>query len=304
MYRSACTLGLAVGLGALMSGTALGEGLFDNLEGSFGEGGFDRYVPPITNPVQNETPFITTEIKPFYAYHSIPEDFVTDGGSVQVVGLQARIALTERLAFIATTDGYTWIDFDETLPDDSGLNDIAAGFKYAIVNQPDEGEIVSLGLRYVAPVGGLETAGLELNGTGAGYLNPFVTGAKLWDKTQVQGSLGAQIALSDDNWSFIHASGHVDHEIAPNLFPALEFNAMIPVDGGDQITSGPLDSLTGADIVDIGADDPQPILTIGGGVRYRVSDNAIFGVGADYNVLEDEDHVYGWRIITDLVLHF
>lgn len=304
MTRKARILGVALGASALMTGTALGGGLFDNLDGSFGEGGFDRYVPPITNPVQNETPFITTEVKPFYAYHSIPDDFITDGGSVQVIGLQARVALSDRLAFIATTDGYTWIDFDEVLPDDDGLNDIAAGFKYAVLNNPAGGEIVSLGLRYVAPVGGLETAGLELNGTGAGYLNPFVSGAKLWDKTQLQGSLGAQIALSDDNWSFIHGSVHADYEVAPGLFPALEASIMQPIEGGDQIPDGPLSSLTGADIVDIGADDPQTILTVGGGVRYRVSDNAILGLGADWNVLEDEDHVYGWRILTDVVLHF
>jgi|GEM_PF-4581192 len=36
------------------------------LAGSLGEGGFSRYVPAVTMPTLNETPFITTEVKPIY----------------------------------------------------------------------------------------------------------------------------------------------------------------------------------------------------------------------------------------------
>lgn len=293
-------------LAVTVSGTsALAGGPFGlNLEGSFGEGGFSRYVPPVTNPLFNESPFITTEVKPFYIYHSIPDDFVTDGGDVNVVAIQARIALTERLAFIATTDGYSWIDFDSTLPDDNGFNDIAAGFKYAFYSDPAQGAIATAGLRYTIPVGSLESGGLEFNGVGNGYLNPFVTAAKLWDKTQLQGSFGAQIALSDKNWSFLHGSVHADYEVLPGLFPLLEANLTVPVDGGNQITSGPLKNLTGVDIADIGASNPETTLTLGGGLRFRVSENAILGAGLEYNVLEDKDHLFGWRITTDLVIHF
>ena len=38
------------------------------------------------------------------------------------------------------------------------------------------------------------------------------------------------------------------------------------------------------------------------GLRYRISDNAIFGLGADYNLLEDENDVYGWRAIADVIV--
>ena len=71
-----------------------------------GEGRHTRYVPPLTNPVFNETPYITTEARGIYMYNEIPDgdDFVTDGGNINLAALQLRVALTERLGFIATKD--------------------------------------------------------------------------------------------------------------------------------------------------------------------------------------------------------
>lgn len=300
-----CAAAATVSL-ALTSGMAIADDEFLGLKlnGSFGENGFSRYVPAVTNPLFNETPFITTEAKPIYIYHDVPDDFVTGGGGINVGALQLRLALTDRLGFIATADGYTNIDFESVLPDDDGPNDVAFGLKYALLNAPEAGQIVTAGLRYTAPAGNLETAGIELNGAGAGFLNPFVTGAYLFDDWQVQGSLGVQIGLSSQNWSFVHGSLHVDNEVLDGLFPFFETNFFAPVDGGDIITSGPLVNLTGADIVDIGASDPVTYVTLGGGLRYRVLPNAIVGAGVEGNVMNREDTVFGVRVTADVTIHF
>jgi hypothetical protein len=274
------------------------------LKGSLGEGGFTRYVPPINNPTLNETAMITTELRPIYAYHDIPDDFVTNGGHVNVIAAQARLAFTERFGFIATTDGYSWLDFNDVLPDTDGLNDVAFGLKYAFVYDPAGGTAVTGGLRYTAPAGNIDTAFLDLTGSSAGYLNPFVSALQDYGALQVQGSLGAQIALSGDNWSFIHTSLGANYEVLPGLYPMLEMNALIPVDGGDRIPSGPLSNLTGTDLFDIRAGDPETVLTLGGGVRYRVHENVLLGLGANVNVLQDENHVHGWRLLADAVFHF
>ena len=309
MAHMAKGLGGAVVAVAILATPAVADGLGLPLEGSFGENGFDRYVPPLTNPIFNETPFITTEVKPLYAYHETHDDFAGGGANVQVLALQARLAITEELGFIATTDGYTWIDWDSSvgLDDENGWNDIAIGLKYAFLNNPQEGQIATAGLRYTIPVGNLDVdeLDLDLNGIGAGYINPFVSGAKLWDKTQVQGMLGAQIALDSDATTSLLASGHVDYEVSPGFYPMLETHLFIPIDGGEQIDTGTaLDELTGADIIDLGSSDPETVWTIGGGVRYAFSDNAMLGLGGDYNVLEDDNHAYGWRLLVDLVLHY
>ncbi|MEM7236391.1 MAG: hypothetical protein AAF501_00985 [Pseudomonadota bacterium] len=130
-----------------------------DLKGSFGEGGFDRYVPPFTFFVLNETPFITTEIKPVYAYHNLPNNFVTEGGDIHGVAVQGRLALGDRFGIIATSDGWADVDFNAALPDTDGFLDLSAGAKYAAVSNPADGEILTVGLRYTAPTGNIDTAG-------------------------------------------------------------------------------------------------------------------------------------------------
>jgi hypothetical protein len=296
-------------IAGLSSAPAMAAGL--DLAGSLGEGGFSRYVPPVTNPLFNETPFITTEVKPIYIYHDLPNDFITDGGNVNVVALQARLAITDRLGFIATSDGYTWLDFNDNVSDDDGFNDIAAGLKYAVLSDPAAGRIFSVGARYTFPVGTLDADGLDLNGFGDGFVDVFATGAQLFGKAQVQGSAGFQIAVSEKNWSFFHGSLHGDYEILPGFFPLIEANILVPVDGGNRLGVDDL-NLTGTDIIDFGADDPETILTLAAGMRFRISDNMIFGAAFEKNVLENdidgtdgtEAGVTNWRVTADVTIHF
>jgi hypothetical protein len=305
--RGVATLTL---LAALAAAPASADGFLGlDIDGSLGDGGFARYVPPVTNPLFNETPFITTEAKPIYIYHHIPDDFLTSGGSVNVVALQARLAITERLGFIATADGYSFIDFDSGLEDDDGFNDIAAGLKYAVISDPAAGQIATVGVRYTAPVGTLESNGLEFNGVGDGYIDVFATGAKLFEKAQLQGSVGTQIALSNKNVGFLHASLHGDYEILPGFFPLIESNLTVPIQDGNRLKGV---NLTGVDIIDLGSDDPETVLTLAFGARYRFSDNVLFGAAFEKNLLENditgtsgtEASAFGWRVTTDLTIHF
>jgi len=80
-----------------------------DLKGSLGEGEHKHYVPPVSNPVLNETPFITTEVRPIYIYQNIPDNVPlagVKGGNINLWAVQLRVALTDRLGFIATKDGY------------------------------------------------------------------------------------------------------------------------------------------------------------------------------------------------------
>lgn len=296
-------------IAALAAAPAAADGPFGLvLEGSFAEGGFDRddYRPPVTHFILNESPFITTELRPLYVHHRIPGEFATQGGDIDAVAVEGRLAITERLAFIATTDGWADIDFNAALPDTDGFLDVTAGFKYAVISDPARGEIVSLGLRYTAPVGDIKTGGIELTGRGAGYLNPFVTGAKVWQRFQIQGSAGMQIALSDENWSYVHLGAHTDYEVINGVFPFFEANAILPFDGGNQFAKNTpvFAKLTGADILDIGAPEPDEIVTVGAGARFRLTQNVLLGAGVETNVMPDQNTAFDFRFTTDLVVHF
>ncbi|MEE8311643.1 MAG: hypothetical protein V3R77_05255 [Candidatus Binatia bacterium] len=109
------------------------------------------YVPAITNPILNETPYITTEARAFYMWHQVPNSFPGSGvpgaGDIHLFALQLRVAITERLGFIATKDGYALLRFD-SLPDDDGFANVTAGFKYALIHRPEDDTVLTIGARY------------------------------------------------------------------------------------------------------------------------------------------------------------
>lgn len=277
-----------------------------DLKGSLGEGRHSRYVPPLTNPVFNETPYITTEARGIYLYNEIPggNDFVTGGGNIHLGALQLRLALTERLGFIATKDGYADANFDNVLDDENGFANIAFGLKYAILSDPASESIVTAGLRYEIPIADLETGGIELQGDGDGFLNPFVTGATTFGDLGLQASIGANIALDGDaDTSILHYSLHADYEVFENFFPLVEINGFTPIDRGDRLT-GALGKLDGVDLLNFGSDDRGTTVTLGGGFRYRFTDNVQIGLGAETPITDKEDTIMDYRVYADLVLSF
>ena len=103
-----------------------------DFKGSLGEGKHKRYVPPVSNPVVNETPYITTELRLMYLHNDIPGNVPlpgVGGGVVNLWAVQLRVALTERLGFIANKDGWADVNFTQ-LPglDDDGFANIVFGF--------------------------------------------------------------------------------------------------------------------------------------------------------------------------------
>ncbi|MFT4569368.1 MAG: hypothetical protein ACI8TX_000128 [Hyphomicrobiaceae bacterium] len=106
-----------------------------------------RYVAPISNPLFNETPYITTEARVLYVHNEIPGDFLIGGGSIDLGGVELRLAVTERFGIIASKDGYADIDFanGSALPDESGFINISLGAKYAVHSDPEGIDLVNFG---------------------------------------------------------------------------------------------------------------------------------------------------------------
>ncbi len=272
----------------------------------------ERYVPSVTNPLFNESPFITSEIKLIYLYNDIPNTFPGDGGNIQVAAAQARLKITDKLALIATKDGYVFGNFNG-LAEEDGFVNIAGGLKYAFYNNEETGSILTGGLRAEIVTQELATAGgaVEFQGAGAGFINPFLTGATtlnglgFLDGIQVQGSVGANIAIDPDaETSLFHFSLHANYELFENFFPLIEVNGFVPFNHADRLNTSPLNQLDGVDLVNFGSSDRDTTVTIGGGFRYRFNDNAIFGAAAETAVTNNDNSILDWRVTTDLTFNF
>ena len=64
----------------------------------------DSAISPVANPLFFESPLIQSEARPIFIYHNFDDKFI--GGFARVYAVQLRWAVTERLAIIATKDGY------------------------------------------------------------------------------------------------------------------------------------------------------------------------------------------------------
>lgn len=259
-------------------------------------GRLDSMISPINNPLVFEDPRITTEIRPAYVYHDLDSDFATGGGSVQLIAAQARLALTDRLGFIATKDGYLIVKPDQVLPDTEGSANLEAGLKYAFYVNEEDGAIATAGLRYQIATGDPEV----YQGEGDGLISPFLSAAMAAGDFNLMGFTQLRIPFNSDDSMFWDLSFHVDYPIG-NFYPVFEANLFHVASEGDRI---PITG-EGADVINFGASavDDKTSLNLGVGLRYRFTEFVDAGVGWQFDVLDNDD-VYGWRITTDLIFTF
>lgn len=276
-----------------------------DFKGSLGEGEHKHYVPPVSNPILNETPFITTEARLVYMYQSISENaplpgVLPGGGNINLWALQLRVALTDRLGFIANKDGWADVNFNATSLDDDGFANLAFGFKYALISDIKEGTLVTAGLTYEAPTGRLKAGSFWLQGNGDGFISPFITASDSINKFGVQAMVGAKFALDGDaNTSWFNYSLHMDYEILPDFFPLVELNGFVPI---NDATATPF-AFEGLDLVSIGGSEPSSVVTFAAGGRYKIMNHLMAGIAYEFPLTDDED-LLDWRLTADLVIYY
>jgi hypothetical protein len=262
----------------------------------------DQMISPVSVPTVNEDPRITTELRPMYLYTTIPGSFVTGGGHYSVVAVQARVAITDRIGFIATKDGYIYLRPDNEIPgvveNKDGFANIAFGFKGSVWQDEASASIVTLGMRYEAPTGNTRVLQGQYLREGDGVLNPFLSASKGFDDFHMQLYTGPRVGISDGDTSFWDLSVHFDYRLFERLYPLLEFNWIHSLDGGRRL---PI-AQEGFDLVNLGASESSgnSVATIAFGTRVRLFDGLDFGITGEYPMTSRED-IIGWRITTDLI---
>jgi hypothetical protein len=300
--RRALTFG-SFAIAALTSFAAQAD-FFDflDLDGSFGQaGGHHRYVPAISNPLFNETPYITTELRPLYLHDEIPSSFVSQGGHIDAGAVEARLALTDQLGFIAPKDGYAHLHFNKALNDTAGFENIAFGLKYAVWSDPAVDEIISLGALYEPPIGNLRTTGLKLQGHGGGgFFNLFTSGAKAWGPLGVEGDIGVNLAADTvHDSSMFHYAGHADYQLMDKLFAVVEANGFTVFDTGRRIAG----NFEGVDLVNFGTKSAGTVITGAVGLRYQLTEKIQLGAAYERPLTNRQD-ILGSRVYVDLVLRY
>ena len=274
----------------------------------------DKAVSPVTNPLFFEDPYIRTEIRPIFAYHTIGKDLL-DGvglpgvskGDVRVYALQLRYAVNDRLAIIATKDGYTDIEFDNpalAALSRSGWNDLAAGVKYAFIQDEQKEFILSGGVKLEIPTG--ESSVFQNNGSGEWDI--FVASAKNWDRVRLMGNAGFRLP---NNWTDETASAHyslqLDYYTCKWFIPFVSLNGntvLSETDNGGPYNLPGLD-VEGFDLINFGADSAGGHTQLVGGIgfRSRLTQNVDFGAAYETSLTSPKG-LFDDRVTVDFVIHF
>lgn len=260
-------------------------------------GPLDNLISPVSNPINFEDPRPRTEVRPIFMHHEIHDDFFTGGGDVQLYAIQARFALNDRLAFIATKDGI--IEFNpESGESETGFANLAAGFKYAFYLDENAGRIATAGLRYEAPLGNRDV----FQGNGDGLLNPFLSAGAVYGAFNFMAGTGLRLPFDHHDSTFFDFDAHVSYRIG-DFFPALELNVVRVLDAGQRLPIAD----EGQDLFNFGSikSEHETLVTAGPAVRYRFSD--VLETGAAYQVPLTSgpgSNITDWRLTADLIYSF
>ena len=269
----------------------------------------DKAISPVANPIFFEDPRITSEARPLFINHWLPNSFhyaggnAPLGGEVQVYALQLRYALTERLALIATKDGYIAMHPNNTLSHENGWANLAAGLKYAVIDDRDRALIVTPGFTIELPTGDTEV----LQGRGSGEFNPFVSAEKGFGDFHVTGNLGARVPVDFNRQTAqLHYSLQADYYVCQYFIPFVVGNGYTVLSKGNQQLLGavPLNTEM-SDLINFGSSDARgkTQITAGAGFRSKLTKSLDFGFAYEVGVSKPVG-IFESRVTTDLIWRF
>ncbi|MFM2196695.1 MAG: hypothetical protein RLZZ505_127 [Verrucomicrobiota bacterium] len=278
----------------------------------------NNLIRPMTNPTLFDLAVPTTNIRPIFLNHVLPDFMNTTagnlpvGGDVQLYALQFEYAFSDRLSLVATKDGYVVFDPDATLNDQNGFANLGAGLKYAFILDPEAGHALSGSMTFELPTGNSDV----LQGEGKGIVNLILSGVKTLDDWQFAGSTGVSIPFSGQQSTNGFLSAHVSREVTPWFIPLFElnvFSVLSPGEGGGNFNGqagGAVPGIIefeGNDLFNIGAvnaDENRQLVTAALGFRSKITDSIQTGIAYEIPLTSDENSVIDNRLTLDLVWRF
>lgn len=295
-YRIFAAAALAVGLATQAAGQHADFVLFGEADPAMAaQTAEQKFVNPITAPYFNENTFITSDVRAWYAFHQFDNDGIANGGiggTAQIAAVQVRLALTDRLQFVAYKDGYAW--FDDSAVNDEGFNDIAAGLKYNFYRDVQDQLYMSAGIGYQIDLG--DSAVLQDDEE----FRFWFSVDKGFDRLHVGAvvnylhAVGTESSFGNSDRIIWHA--HFDYYLTDWFSPVVEFSGYHSVNDGTEVLN-----FSGADVANLGGGDD--LVTMGIGGEFRIWENVALRAAYEFG-LTDNAQLFGDRITVSAVYEF
>ena len=254
-------------------------------------------IAPVANPIFFESPLIQNEVRPIFAYHRTDPGFLGVPADVQVYALQLRYAVNDRLAIIATKDGYIQLHPDGGKTS-SGWGDLAAGLKYAIYKDDASQTVITPGISFTLPTGSHQV----YQGYGSGSVNVFVSATKGWNDFHATANVGVQAPFdTDKNTASLHYGAMLDYYTCKYFIPFVSANAFTTISDANRTPF----KTEGFDLINFGSSSASghTQASLGVGFRSRLLDNLDLGFAYEYGVVSSKD-IFKDRVTVDLIWRF
>ncbi len=253
-----------------------------------------QFVHPVTSPYFHENSFVTSDVRAWYIYHDFPNAVL--GGDATVVAAQLRLALTDRLQLVAYKDGYA--HFDDTVINNEGFMDIAAGLKYNFYRDIEEQLHMAVGIGYEFDLGDSRVLQDDEE------LRMWFSIDKGFDKLHLGATFnyfipgGNEDAFGDAERLSWHI--HADYFVCEWFSPVVELNGYHTTDSSSTAPVG----FTGVDVANLGGGQDEDVITMGLGGEFRIPETDL-AIRAAYEFpLTNDLDLFGDRFTLSLVYSF
>ena len=236
---------------------------------------FNGFISPVSNPFYFEDPRSLTEVRPIFIWQNSPSsNYAFGNGNVEFFGLQARLAITDRLSFVINKLGGIWEQPDHSSPefdgDKGGLAELWLGPKYTFLRSESTGTLGAIGLTFQIPAG----SGSVQQNTGDLSLVPYISLAQSFLRSSygtfnAMATIGFELRVDNERTDEFFTSWHLDYDVGNfhRIYPLIELNWF------NYSVSGKVRPLTfeGQDLFNLGSEyvAGQNYADIALGARYK-----------------------------------
>lgn len=262
---------------------------------------FPGFIGPISNPILSKDPRSLTEARPLYIYNKIDPSHPLGSGNFDVYAMQLRVALTDRLTFIADKDGYATIHPQVPVGTLEGWLDLAAGLKYVFVRDVENQFLVTGGFMYEIPNG--EAAVFQ--NQGGGLFTLFGTiGKEFAGRAHILDTFGTQLPTNwNANSSLFYNSLHLDYALLPWLYPLIELNWLHYTSGGNRGIPAAIGE--GDGLINIGTSGVagNDLVTTAVGLKCLLNDHLELGTAWEVPISNRHDLINN-RLLVEAILRY
>ena len=264
---------------------------------------FDNFISAVSNPFLFEDPRSLTEVRPIFIYQQAPQhNYLFRGGDIEFLGLQARLAVTERLSFVMNKLGWVWEEpnvANPVLQSHSGFAELWLGPKYTFIRSESTGTVAAGGLTFQLPAGSSNVA----QSTGTLSMVPYLSVAQNFARNyNFLSTLGYSFATDNQRTDYLFWSMHLDYDLGGlhRFYPLVELNWF------HYANSGNARNLTfeGQDLFNFGSMHVagQDSLTLALGGRVKLNDFTQLGFA--FQLPLSNASLLGWGTTVDLIFRY